>query len=99
MKKYQVFISSTYNDLIEERIAVRDAVLMLRQFPVGMEQFTASDDDQWKVIQRSIDCSDYWVFYTRTPNSSKASKNSECQTHINPKSEIEHYLPPSEFLL
>ena len=61
MKKYQVFISSTYNDLIEERLAVRDAVLMLSQFPVGMEQFTASDDDQWKVIQRSIDCSDYYI--------------------------------------
>lgn len=61
MKKYQIFISSTYTDLKEERIAVRDAVLMLRQFPVGMEQFTASDDDQWKVIQKLIDCSDYYV--------------------------------------
>lgn len=61
MKKYQVFISSTYTDLINERNAVRDTIMMMNQFPIGMEQFTASDDDQWKVIQELIDCSDYYI--------------------------------------
>lgn len=61
MKKYQIFISSTYNDLKTERTAVRDAIMMMHQFPIGMEQFTASDDDQWKVIRELIDCSDYYV--------------------------------------
>ena len=38
-KKYQVFISSTYKDLIEARAKVRDAILSMYHFPVGMELF------------------------------------------------------------
>ena len=36
-KKYQVFISSTYTDLKEARMKVRDAILSMYHFPVGME--------------------------------------------------------------
>ena len=60
-KKYQVFISSTYTDLIEERKAVQDAVLKMHQIPVGMEQFNASDAEQWEVIREAIDSTDYYV--------------------------------------
>ena len=45
-KKYQIFISSTYEDLKEERSFVRDAILTIRHFPVMMEQFTAGDNSQ-----------------------------------------------------
>jgi hypothetical protein len=61
MKKYQFFISSTYEDLKEERNAVIYSILNASQFPVGMEMFSASDDDQWQVIVESIDSSDYFV--------------------------------------
>ena len=60
-KKYQVFISSTLTDLIEERNVVRDAILKIHQFPVGMEQFNAEDSEQWNVIKEVIDSSDYYV--------------------------------------
>lgn len=60
-KKYQVFISSTYADLKEERQVVCDAILRIHQFPVGMEQFNAGDSKQWDVIKESIDSSDYYV--------------------------------------
>lgn len=60
-KKYQVFISSTYMDLIEPRAKVRDAILSMMHFPVGMEMFNASDEDQWKIIQDTIDSSDFYV--------------------------------------
>ncbi|RHQ95685.1 DUF4062 domain-containing protein [Ruminococcus sp. AF21-3] len=60
-KKFQIFISSTYEDLIEERRAVQDAILSMYHFPVGMELFGATSDDQWKVIQDTIDSSDYYV--------------------------------------
>ena len=60
-KKYQVFISSTYIDLIPERTAVHQAVLDLRQIPAGMELFAASDSDQWEIIKDEIDSSDYYV--------------------------------------
>lgn len=60
-KKYQIFISSTYTDLIEERAKVRDAILSMLHFPVGMEIFGAADEDQWDIIKDTIDSSDYYV--------------------------------------
>jgi hypothetical protein len=45
-KKYQVFVSSTYRDLSEERQEVMQALLELDCIPVGMELFPATDDDQ-----------------------------------------------------
>lgn len=60
-KKYQVFISSTYIDLREERTKVRDAILSMYHFPVGMELFGAADEEQWQIIQETIDSSDYYV--------------------------------------
>ncbi|MBB6052533.1 DUF4062 domain-containing protein [Armatimonas rosea] len=60
-KKYQIFVSSTYVDLIEERQQVMRAILEMGHIPVGMEQFSAADEEQWKIIQRQIDQSDYYV--------------------------------------
>lgn len=60
-KKYQIFISSTYNDLIAERKEVQDAILSMEHFPIGMEYFSASSEHQWKIIKRAIDSSDYYV--------------------------------------
>ena len=53
--KYQVFVSSTYEDLKIERDVVIKAVLEMGHIPVGMEMFSAADDEQWKVIARHID--------------------------------------------
>ena len=60
-KKYQIFISSTYKDLIEEREKVRDVILSMYHFPIGMEMFNAADEEQWEIIQETIDSSDYYV--------------------------------------
>ena len=60
-KKYQVFISSTYKDLIEEREKVCDVILSMYHFPIGMEMFNAADEEQWEIIQETIDSSDYYV--------------------------------------
>lgn len=60
-KKYQIFISSTYTDLIEERKRVRDTILSMLHFPVGMEIFGAADEEQWEIIRNTIDSSDYYV--------------------------------------
>lgn len=59
--KYQIFISSTYQDLKEERDQVIKACLEMGHIPVGMEMFSAADEEQWKVITRQIDQSDYYV--------------------------------------
>jgi hypothetical protein len=60
-KKYQVFLSSTFKDLVEERQEVIQALLELDCIPVGMELFPAADDDQWTLIKRLIDDCDYYI--------------------------------------
>ena len=60
-KKYQVFVSSTYKDLTEERQEVMQALLELDCIPVGMELFPAADEDQWTLIKRLIDDCDYYI--------------------------------------
>jgi hypothetical protein len=59
--RYQVFVSSTYEDLHEERQQATQAILEAGYFPSGMELFPASDDTQWKLIRRVIEESDYYV--------------------------------------
>lgn len=59
--KYQVFVSSTFIDLQDERRAAIEAILNIGHIPVGMEAFQASDDTQWEYIKRRIDESDYYV--------------------------------------
>ncbi len=60
-KRYQVFVSSTYEDLRLERQAVMHALLELDCIPAGMELFPAADDDQWSLITTVIDDCDYYV--------------------------------------
>lgn len=59
--KYQIFVSSTFEDLKEERDLVIKAILEMGHIPVGMEMFSAGDEEQWKLIQRQIDDCDYYV--------------------------------------
>ncbi len=59
--RYQIFLSSTFRDLKDERQAVVDAVLSIGHFPSGMELFPASDATPWALITRVIDDSDYYV--------------------------------------
>ncbi|SCX81641.1 protein of unknown function [Paenibacillus polysaccharolyticus] len=60
-KKYQVFISSTYSDLVNARKTTFDTILSLYHFPVGMEMFGSDDDEQWKFIEKTIRDSDYYL--------------------------------------
>ena len=60
-KRYQVFISSTYKDLKEERLVVLQNLLRLNCFPAGMELFPAANDEQFEYIKRIIDLSDYYI--------------------------------------
>lgn len=60
-KKYQVFVSSTYTDLQEERQEVIKALIELDCFPSSMEFFPSTDDDQWSLIKQIIDNCDYYI--------------------------------------
>lgn len=60
-KRYQVFISSTFEDLKEERRAVQDVLINTGDFPVQMESFPAADEDQFEFIKSLIDQCDYYI--------------------------------------
>src|SRR5687767_12755934 len=59
--KYQVFVSSTFSDLQEERQEVIQALLELDCIPSGMELFPAANADQWTLIKKVIDECDYYM--------------------------------------
>lgn len=60
-RKYQIFISSTYKDLINFRHAVSDEIAFRGHIPAGMEDFTACGEDLETYIKHVIDDSDYYV--------------------------------------
>jgi len=60
-KKYQVFVSSTYQDLVEERQAVSRSILDMGHIPAGMELFPAADVEQLAYIKKVIDECDYYI--------------------------------------
>ena len=46
-------------------------------FPVGMELFSASNTDQWSIIQKTIDSSDYYVLIIGYMKSSAAKEEND----------------------
>jgi len=59
--KHQVFVSSTFLDLVEERQEVMHALLELDCIPAGMEFFPAANNTAWELIQKRILDSDYYI--------------------------------------
>ena len=60
-RRHQVFVSSTYKDLVDERAEVMQVLLELDCMPAGMELFPAADETQLRYIKRIIDESDYYL--------------------------------------
>ena len=61
IRKFSVFISSTYEDLKNERQALMEVALENNFIPVGMEQFHAAPTSQWNVITKMIDECDFYL--------------------------------------
>ena len=60
-KKYQVFISSTQKDLVDERIDIMQALLESKCIPAGMELFASATKKSWAIITQDIDESDFYL--------------------------------------
>jgi hypothetical protein len=60
-KRYQVFISSTFSDLQDERREVMQTVMKIDCIPAGMELFPAADEEQLDFIKKIIDDCDYYI--------------------------------------
>ena len=63
--KYSIFVSSTYEDLKEERLALMPVLLEKDFIPVGMELFHAAPASQWDVITKMIDECDYYLLVVK----------------------------------
>jgi hypothetical protein len=59
--RYQVFVSSTFADLQEERRGVIQTLMEISCIPAGMELFPAQDEEQLEFIKRVIDDCDYYL--------------------------------------
>lgn len=60
-KKLQIFVSSTYTDMLEERQAAIETILKTHNIPAGMELFSSGSESQLEVIKEWIDDSDLYV--------------------------------------
>lgn len=60
-KRYQVFVSSTFTDLQEERQNVMQTLMEMDCIPAGMELFPAADEEQWEFIKKIINDCDYYL--------------------------------------
>ncbi|MGL6458275.1 DUF4062 domain-containing protein [Aeromonas hydrophila] len=60
-KRYQVFVSSTFADLQDERSKVIQTLMEMDCIPAGMELFPAMDEEQFEFIKKIIDDCDYYL--------------------------------------
>ena len=60
-KVYSIFISSTYSDLMEERLKAMNTIVSMGHLPVGMELFPAAPIAAFEYIKKLIDKSDYYL--------------------------------------
>ncbi|MDV6254434.1 DUF4062 domain-containing protein [Vibrio sp. EA2] len=60
-RKLQVFVSSTYEDLKEDRQSAVSAILKSGHIPAGMELFTSGDKSQMETIRNWIEESDIYM--------------------------------------
>lgn len=81
-KKLQVFVSSTYTDLQEERQAAVQAILTAGHIPAGMELFAAGDETQMNVIKRWIDESDVYMLILGGRYGSIEPKSQKSYIHL-----------------
>lgn len=81
-KKLQVFVSSTYTDLKEERQAAVEAILTAGHIPAGMELFAAGDESQMSVIKRWIDESDVYLLILGGRYGSLEPKSQKSYIHL-----------------
>lgn len=97
--KYQVFVSSTYTDLAEERRSILNVLLMADCIPAGIENFVAQDDEQFDVIKKVIDLCDYYILILGKRYGSINEKTGISYTEMEYNYAIEKKIPVLIFVL
>lgn len=81
-RKLQIFLSSTYTDLIDYRLAAIEAILAAGHIPAAMEQFNPGDETAWEKITRWIDNSDAYILILGGRYGSLKPKARKSYTHL-----------------
>lgn len=81
-KKLQIFVSSTYTDMLEERQAATETILKTHNIPAGMELFSSGSESQLEVIKEWIDDSDLYVLILGGRYGSLESKSQKSYTQL-----------------
>lgn len=97
-RRHQVFVSSTYIDLVAERGEVMQALLELECMPAGMELFPAATDSQWDWIKRVIDESDYYMVIVGGRYGSISKETGQSYTEMEYRYAVETGKPVIGFL-
>lgn len=98
IKRYQVFISSTFSDLKEERKAIIESLLNARYIPSGMEVFSASSDEQFNYIKKIIDYCDYYLIILKSNYGTISKKTGISYTEMEYNYAIEKNIPILAFI-
>lgn len=93
MKKLQVFVSSTYLDLKEERQKAVEGILRAGHIPAGMELFTAASKSQWQVIEEWIKESDILMLILGGKYGSIEPETGKSYTQLEYEFAIKHQIP------
>lgn len=60
-RRYQVFVSSTFRDLRQERLKVQNALMEMDCIPTAMEHFPSATDEVWTLVSRKLKTCDYYL--------------------------------------
>lgn len=97
-RRFEVFVSSTFFDLQEERAAVSKVLLEMDAFPSGMELFPATDADSWTLIQQVIDSADYYLLIVGGRYGSVSDTTDLSYTEMEYDYAVEHKKPVMAFV-
>lgn len=96
--KYNVFISSTYDDLIEEREKIVEVLLSMDCMPRNMETFYACDMSTWERIQEILLKCDYFIIVLAGRYGSICEQTGKCFTQMEYEFAKANNIPISRFL-
>lgn len=98
-KKLQVFVSSTYLDLIDERQKAVEGILRSKHIPAGMELFIPSDKTQWDIIKEWIKDSDLLLLILGGKYGSIEPESGKSYTQLEYEFAIENNIPVFSIVL
>ncbi|MFZ3579575.1 DUF4062 domain-containing protein [Virgibacillus sp. DJP39] len=98
-KKLQVFVSSTYLDLKDERQKAVEGILRAGHIPAGMELFTAASKSQWQVIEEWIKESDILMLILGGKYGSIEPETGKSYTQLEYEFAMKHKIPVFSIVL